>query len=452
VPPAARDELVAIRSLAERLSEDVEDIRDEVRGLRADLGGAPSADAPLIAFVHIPKTAGGTVTSMLARAYPGAALQKAGNYLIGSDATISKLRRRGGLSQGRQPEGPRVNVGHVPYGVFAEHVQANTIYMTFLREPVDRVLSHYFRHIHDPDAPSDTVVGSNIERPVASSLEEALAAELPQLTNLMTRFLCSSTQLPSEPLRPAALEEAKQNLRGFAFVGVQERFDESLVLLQRQLGLELVPYVNRHVSDDRPDVDEISSEQRALILEHNALDAELYEFALELFDQAVGAADGDVAADAQRLRSLSATTNEQVLGDASEFLDRELPEGSTRPISSVLAAAREQGISGFAVKEQARRQELYVVGMVNEEGERCWSRGSGAELEAALELLRRELPEGVTRPKSEITAAAKQADVPYPALKQAKDLLSISKSATDAGERFWTRGTAAESGPSIAGS
>ena len=42
-------------------------------------------------------------------------------------------------------------MGHVPYGLFRRHLPEDTRYMTFLREPVDRVLSHYYRHIHTED-------------------------------------------------------------------------------------------------------------------------------------------------------------------------------------------------------------------------------------------------------------------------------------------------------------
>lgn len=112
-------------------------------------------------------------------------------------------------------------------------------------------------------------------------------------------------------LPASALDDAKENLRGFAFIGIQERFEESLVLLQRMLGLGLVPYEDRHVSSDRPSVEEISDEQRALIAEHNRLDAELYTFAQGLFDDAVAAADRGFAADVEALRARDAAAREE---------------------------------------------------------------------------------------------------------------------------------------------
>jgi hypothetical protein len=438
---------VALRALAAALNEGLEQTIHEVHELRAELGGdvagannGSGANEPPIAFVHIPKTAGGSATSMLAQAFTKSALFEAGNYMKGPEATVGKIDRRDGGWQSWQRRGGRVAVGHVPYGIFAGHLPPDTRYMVFLREPVDRVLSHYHRHIHK----------SEVDSVAIDSLEQGLASELPQLTNLMTRFLCSGSDLPSEPLHADALEEAKQNLRGFAFIGIQERFDESLILLQRLLGLEQVTYVNRHVSTDRPEVEEISAVQRELILEHNRLDVELYEFAVELFDDAADAADGQIAVEAERLRELSAEANAKTISDAVAFLDRELPEGSTRTFSSLAATAREQGISPLAVK-QVRRNRVFITSSSDEDGDLCWTRSSNGFLEAALELLRRELPEGTTKTKSELSAKAKELGLPHPAVQQARNLLSISKSSNEAGEYLWTREPAATAKPPVGG-
>jgi hypothetical protein len=185
--------------------------------------------------------------------------------------------------------------------------------MTFLREPVDRVLSHYYRHIHRQD-PSRA--GVQKQRPgarvKADSIEQALVdMSLPQLNNLCTRFLCGRD--PFDDLPDSAVDEAKENLRAFEFVGIQERFEESLVLLQRMFGLGALPYVDRHVSNEgaRPGVDEISDEQRALIEEHNRLDAELYRFGLGLFEEAVAEAGDGFAAAVEELRARDRAAREQ---------------------------------------------------------------------------------------------------------------------------------------------
>jgi hypothetical protein len=297
---------------------------------RASPAGDGNGSEPILGFVHIPKTAGGTVTSMFAAAYTRKGISKVGNYTRGPEKTERKIAKGAEFWENWQRKGGRVSVGHTPFGLFREHLPANTRYMTFLREPVDRVLSHYYRHIHIQDPrraaryvaePWNAEEGGKVR---AVSLEQALVEmRLPQLSNLSTRFLCGHRS-PLGALPATAVDDAKENVREFAFVGIQERFEESLVLLRRMLGLSSIPYEDRHVSQEghRPTVDEIPDEQRALIEEYNALDAELYRFGRELFEEAVAAADESFAADVEKLRAQSAAEREEEWRKARDAADR----------------------------------------------------------------------------------------------------------------------------------
>jgi hypothetical protein len=357
---------------ARRHEQDLAEIKALADELESDDAG------PLLAFVHIPKTAGGTVTSMLAAAYSKRGIAKTGNYIKGPEKTVRKVTRRPGAWESWHRGGGRVAVGHTPYGVFRDHLPADARYMTFLREPVDRVLSHYYRHVHNP-ALSDPHRNARRQgrRATAASIEEALIQmRLPQLTNLATRFLCSH---PSLGVLPAsALEDAKENLRKFAFVGIQERFEESIVLLQRALGLGFLPYLDRHVSVEggRPAVDEISDAQRSLIEEYNQLDTELYRFGLELFADAVAAAGEGIAADVERLRGVHAAATDErqtAIQKARDWLDRELPPGTKEPVVAVRARAEAAGVSWAALN--ATRKQLQVRREQDEDGAWRFVRG-----------------------------------------------------------------------------
>jgi hypothetical protein len=340
-------ELAEIRALAERLGQSVEVARKQVKHIerterRRQARSTPGAQRaePLIAFVHIPKTAGGTVTSMFVHAFSKAAVRRVGNFLRNPEKTAAKV------SQPLRAE-TRVAFGRVPYALYREHFPADTRYMTFLREPVDRVVSHYYRHLHGKLRSVDG------ERIAFGSIGEALEMGLPHHNNVATRLLCSDPA-PNGDLPPSALDDAKANLREFAFVGIQERFDESIALLLRMFDLGLVPYEDRRVNPDRPAVEEISDEERTLIAERNRLDAELYEAARELFEEAVAAADEGLEAEADAVRRLSAASNDAAVRSACEWLDGELPVGTTRRRAALQAGAREVGISRAAL-QRARR-------------------------------------------------------------------------------------------------
>ena len=313
-------------------------------------------DDQRVAFVHIPKTAGGTVTTMFNAAYSPDAVKNAGNYMTSAKRTTTKVERS-------RDRGARVTVGHVPYGVYRDHLPPETLYVTFLREPIDRVLSHYYRHLHRQNERLEKRRRNRIEKGKdqpgsrASSIEEALAElRMEPIRNLMTRFLCDDPT-PAE-LPGSALDAAKANLSRFAFVGIQERFDESLVLLERRLDLPVVPHgESRHVSvgGARPRPSEIPDEQRALILEHNAMDVELYEYGVGLFEKAVADAGRDLEADVVQVRELSTTNGgaHDSLEEARAWLERELPAGSKRPKGHLIAEAEQEGIPPKDLKKVA---------------------------------------------------------------------------------------------------
>jgi Sulfotransferase family len=366
-------ELAEVKALTYELNESTQVVLERITEARRQL--VPRG--PLLAFVHIPKTAGGTAKTMLQRAYSKPALHSAGNYVRGPEKTVKKVAKPAGGWERWHEKGGRVTIGHVPYGVFRDHLPAGTRYMTFLREPVDRVLSHYYRHVHHPELSAAHRMGRRQRgRETAGSIEEALSdLHVPQLRNLATRFLCGHPS-PMGELSASAVDDAKENLREFAFVGIQERFDESMVLLQRMLGLGLIPYLNVHVSLEgrRPTAEEISDEQRALIEEHNTLDAELYRFGLELFEEAVAAREDGFAADVEALPALSAKANEEAFQRARDWLDRELPVGSAREPGELRSAAKAAGITVPALK---RALSVSSVRKRDQAGHRVWTRVDG---------------------------------------------------------------------------
>jgi hypothetical protein len=348
-------ELAEISSLTRRLDQRANQCLEELDRINDSLDAAlrqtgsvgANRSEPLLAFVHIPKTAGGTVLSMFAAAYSKAGIRDSGNYFRNTETTPTKIARRAHRGGG-------VLAGHTPYGLLRAHLPPDARYMTFLREPVDRVISQYWRHIRlrNPNhaggrrGRAGRVKQRQSKKLRAASLEQAyMELRLPEINNLATRFLCGDPA-PLGDLPKTALDDAKENLSKFDFVGIQERFEESLVLLQRMLGLGSVPYQDRHVSSDRPSVDDLPDADRVLIEEHNQLDAELYRFGLKLFEEAVGAADDEeFAADVASIRELSAGANEESIRNAREWLERELPPGRTRLALELRMAAKAEGIT-----------------------------------------------------------------------------------------------------------
>jgi hypothetical protein len=351
-------ELAEIKALSYDLRDRVQEGLEQVEDISNEI--AP----PLIAFVHIPKTGGSTITSMFVRAYSKAMLHDAGNCFKGSgEKQERKLARVANA---------RATMGHITYGLYRKHLPADTRYVTFLREPVGRVISHWYRHRRRTNTFRDE------QRPfVTDTIEEAIEIGMPEVNNLATRLLCG-VETPYDDLPADALEQAKANLADFAFVGIQERFDESIALLQRTLGMGLVPYGEpQRVSRSRAAREEITKDQRAVIAEHNRLDAELHEFGKGMFEEALAAAGDGLAADVERLRELNAATLEEDEAEfqaACDLLERELPPGTVKPASAIRAASKAAGISDLALGRAIKRVGVDKNGERDDAGRRTWRR------------------------------------------------------------------------------
>lgn len=214
----------------------------------------------IVIFLHIPKAAGSTLNRVIAQNYPPAAILKAGGK---SDAAL--LDEVTGEV--------RLIAGHRPFGMHAQLTRPFT-YITVLRDPVERVLSQYHFVKRLAEHP--------LHRAVASG-ELSLRDYARQLPDVQTRYLAGSSTDDA-----ALLEQAKTNLAThFAVAGLTERFDETLVLLQRALGWKVRPFANSNVSAGRPKSDGNSREDLDAIRECNQLDLALYDFAREHFERQI---------------------------------------------------------------------------------------------------------------------------------------------------------------------
>lgn len=261
------------------------------------------ADSTLI-VVHIPKTAGTTLAIILTERY-------------GADNVLG-IR---GAREARQefaasPElvrgAPRLITGHQPFGLHA-HVPRACDYLTFLRDPVERVVSHYYHVLHEETHYlRDRVVSKGF------TLEEYVENPMrtPELDNHQTRMLADYELSQATRVGGAdrsLLESAKLNLDTmFACVGLTERFDETMVLLTDALGWARTPYyLPARVSSNKPKRP-IPEEIRRRIRELNRLDVELYEHVAERFDAHVRSLGPKFAERVERVRAANLKIAEEV--------------------------------------------------------------------------------------------------------------------------------------------
>lgn len=179
-----------------------------------------------------------------------------------------------------QSELEQINVltGHLYFGVHT-YLPRPVSYFTILRDPVERVISHYYYVLHEPQ---------HYLFPLAQKVslrEYVIACGSAEPNNNQTRLLAGRDLLPDDgSCMPEMLPVAQENLRKhFRLIGLTEDFDRSLILMKKAFGWRN-PYYNRqNVSRDRPLKTELSAETLETIRSYNELDLQLYQCAKESF-------------------------------------------------------------------------------------------------------------------------------------------------------------------------
>src|ERR1044071_1730256 len=239
-------------------------------------------------FLHIPKAAGTTLHSVIERQF-----QPAVTYTIPGADSPQGIKEFIELPPEQRAK-IRLLKGHMPYGLH-KYLSVPATYITMLRDPVDRVVSHYYFVRRSPGVSHHSEVSSgrmgldDFVRERASIGANNDQTRLISGVEKVNRKLWSGGEgVNEEPGDTDILEIAKANIRDhFTHVGLAENFDESLLLLRRRLGWRNVYYVKQNVTKGRLSKRQVPRETLSLIEKHNELDMALYEYARARFEEEI---------------------------------------------------------------------------------------------------------------------------------------------------------------------
>jgi hypothetical protein len=230
-----------------------------------------------VVFLHVPRTGGTTLHRIIERQYPPEQLYSVG--LVAGESS-HKLAQ---LSPARRAQ-IRMLRGHMGFGVHG-HLPGPTTYVTLLRDPVERVVSYYYFILRTPTHYLFDCITS-ADHDLRTFVENETHI---MIDNAQTRIVSGVWVGPQfGACTRDMLETAKSNLRDrFAVVGLTERFDETLLLLKKELGWQHHSYTRHNVTARRPEKRELSEAALDSILRANQLDVALYQYAKGLFEEQV---------------------------------------------------------------------------------------------------------------------------------------------------------------------
>jgi len=233
---------------------------------------------PRLAFVHVPKTAGTSVTHALSRYYEGhccPAMTTLDYRLYGDDALAQY----------------RFYKGHA-YRRDYERLPGDTIRFTVLRDPVNRALSYYnyYRSLDDSELTDPFIREASHLAKTASAIEFVYSDSPFVIEHLrlgqVRQFLPAATlaaighrQFLSRALRQTAVDEFIEEICRFSYVLTVECLWLSFPVMARDIGLPesvfALEWKNRSEPADGVDLADL---RRALV-DVNAAGFECYAYA-----------------------------------------------------------------------------------------------------------------------------------------------------------------------------
>ena len=225
-------------------------------------------------FLHIPKTAGTTLNGILDRQYRNQ------RRFVFNGNIASDIKRFETLSEEDQNKVTLFS-GHASIVTGIKQAD-NAVMITLLRDPIDRVKS-FCQHVSEGKSPY--LIRDS--PPESFSLDKFLESGNSELSNLQTKMLVGRGSCILPPLECTSATEtanlALYNLfNKIECFGLQEHFDESLLLLSSYFHWQTPIYVSKNKKNPRK---LLQFQRRHLerIAALNAIDLGVYERAKEHF-------------------------------------------------------------------------------------------------------------------------------------------------------------------------
>jgi len=238
--------------------------------------GSLAAGTDVLFFVHIQKTAGGTLRRFIRDHLPPGAVYPEGGHDAEPLACYWEVERLRAIAPERRGD-IRAYIGHFPFAA-SLLVEPSPITITVLRDPVERTISYLKMRSNDPERAGlslEQIYDHTFDFP--SFIHNHQAKVFAMTTDDKLETFMDVLEVDDE-----RLAIAKENLRTIDILGLQEEAPKLLDVVASRFGWTVDAVENRHVSEGSW---EIPDSLRDRIAEDNAVDIEFYEFGRALYEE-----------------------------------------------------------------------------------------------------------------------------------------------------------------------
>ncbi len=232
-----------------------------------------------VVFLHLQKTAGTSITNVAKQYYGTHNVISHGDFFLGKNRNQVFDDKSFKPRRDKLEDIPFIS-GHFGYD-FAKQFMADRYSFTFLRDPVERVLSlYFFCKTRDPKQFKVYDLAQRL------SLDEYLALGFTdpdikahiwnhQVSQLAAGWDATNNMMLTDD---ALLELAMQHLETFSYVGFTETFDRDQINILNAIGIKIqVDSLKSNANPGRPVFDNLGGDTKNLLLELTKLDRLLYE-------------------------------------------------------------------------------------------------------------------------------------------------------------------------------